>query len=181
MLFLRNPTEIKQTKQQTDGVKTWFKKSPSNKWRSREAEEQYKGQKLSSSLNTVLQCFAKVSQDFVFLSGLFQYRFPPLPPWGWGARPRSGASQPDASNTNVETFPSCYNVQYNMSYQRVFKSIWTYLCSDSNRERKKKQDHKASLKITKNRHDLYANELVSPLEFLWNAALDYTEEIWTVL
>lgn len=32
-----------------------------------------------------------------------------------------------------------------------------------NRQRKKRQDYKASLKVTKNRHDLYADELVGPL------------------
>lgn len=34
-----------------------------------------------------------------------------------------------------------------------------------NRQRKKRQDHRASLKVSKNRHDLYADELVGLLEY----------------
>ena len=40
-----------------------------------------------------------------------------------------------------------------------------------NRQRKKKQDHKASLKLTKNRHELYADELVGLSEYCWNAVI----------
>lgn len=38
------------------------------------------------------------------------------------------------------------------------------------RQRKKRQDHRSSLKINKNRHDLYADELVGPLECGWDSA-----------
>lgn len=49
------------------------------------------------------------------------------------------------------------------------KQMLSALSFAFDRQRKKRLDYKASLKVNKNRHDLYADELVGPLECCWDA------------